>query len=278
MRWTVTTSGLCKTYGSHQVLSDVNLEVPTGAVYGFVGANGAGKTTTIKILLGLTGATSGTATVLGVSRGSLPPAPISGVSYLPDVPNLSPWLGAKDALLTLAEFDGLHRDISTQRADNLLDLVGLAHAPGKVGAFSRGMKQRLGIAAALITTPKLLILDEPTSALDPMGRADVLAIIKDLAGHATVMFSSHILEDVEKVSTHLGILHQGRLLAQGPVTELLDEKHNTQASFMLTTGAEHAEQIRQTIRSIDPQARIEPAHQGLGQLYDHLTNRQKATR
>ncbi|OKL47028.1 ABC transporter ATP-binding protein [Boudabousia liubingyangii] len=271
MEWAVTTTNLCKTYGSHQVLKDVNLCVPQGAVYGFVGANGAGKTTTIRILLGLAAASSGQATVLGAPRGTLPPTPVKGVSYLPDVPNISPWLGAKDALITIAQLDAVPSDLASKRASDLLDLVGLKHAPGKVGAFSRGMKQRLGIAAALITAPKLLILDEPTSALDPMGRADVLAIIKGLKGQATIMFSSHILADVEKVSTHLGLLHKGKLLAQGSIEELLEAGDNPQTHFSLSVGKNHADQIVEVIRTIDPQARIEPQHQGLERFYENLT-------
>lgn len=278
MEWAVVTENLCKTYGTHQVLKDVNLRVPTGSVYGFVGANGAGKTTTIRILSGLAAATSGHATVLGTQRGCLPPTPLHGLSYLPDVPNISPWLGAKDALITLARFDNVPADLASRRASDLLDLVGLAHAPGKVGAFSRGMKQRLGIAAALITTPKLLILDEPTSALDPMGRADVLAIIKELTGQSTIMFSSHILADVEKVSTHLGVLHHGHLLAQGPIEELLTQGDNPRTHFALTTSANHAERIINAIHSIDPHALVESQPQGLEHFYEQLATRGKEKR
>ncbi len=273
MEWAVRTTHLCKTYGAHQVLHDVDLQVPQGSVYGFVGANGAGKTTTIRILLGLTSSTRGRATVLGTSRGSLPPTPIRGVSYLPDVPNMSPWLGAKDALISLARLDNVSSDIASQRADDLLDLVGLKHTPGKVGVFSRGMKQRLGIAAALVTAPQLLILDEPTSALDPVGRADVLAIIKELSGRATIMFSSHILADIEKVSTHIGVLHRGHLLAQGSIEELLKPAENSRSYFGLTTRTEYAEQIVNAVRAIDSQALIEAQHQGLERFYDDLTTR-----
>ena len=271
MEWAITTTKLCKSYGNHRVLTDVELRVPRGAVYGFVGANGAGKTTTIRILLGLAAASSGKATVLGTPRGTLPPTPLGGVSYLPDVPQLSPWLGATDALITLARLDNVPSEVASHRATELLELVGLTHAPGTVGAFSRGMKQRLGIAAALITAPTLLIMDEPTSALDPMGRADVLAIIKELRGHATIMFSSHILADVEKVSTHLGVLHRGRLLAQGQIDELLESHGMPRAHFALSTRAEHAESIAAAIHAIDPQSRIEPQHQGLENFYARLT-------
>lgn len=195
----VSTSDLTKVYGRHRVLERINLQMPSGAIYGFIGANGAGKTTTIRILLGLISASSGSATVLGHQRGSLPAKPIGGIAYLPDVPNLSPWLRGKDALITLAQLSDVPKDLAAGRANSLLDLVGLKGVQSKVGGYSRGMKQRLGIASALIGNPRLLVLDEPTSALDPMGRADVLAIIRALRGKASVLFSSHLLGDVQMV-------------------------------------------------------------------------------
>ena len=157
----VCTKDLSKIFGKHQVLNNINLRVPTGSCYGFVGANGAGKTTTMRILAGLAGASSGSATVLGVSRGKLPVKPIPGVSYLTDVPQISPWLRAKDALITLARLGGISPDLAAERSDELLNLVNLDKAPGRIGSFSRGMKQRMGIAAALVTAPKLLLIDEP---------------------------------------------------------------------------------------------------------------------
>lgn len=276
MSLAVKTSHLCKSYGDHQVLTDVNLAVPEGAIYGFVGANGAGKTTTIRILLGLAAATKGDATVLGTTRGKLPPTPIPGVSYLPDVPNISPWLGAHDALMFLAQVGDINPDLVSDRADELLDFVGLRHAPGKIGTFSRGMKQRLGIAAALVTAPKLLVLDEPTSALDPIGRADVLAIIKQLTGQATVMFSTHILKDVQKVSTHLGVLKHGHLIAQGSLDELLNADNSSRARLMVKTRPELSEKITEAIYALDPSAQIDPQPRDLEELFNTLnTNEQE---
>ncbi|MBV7294958.1 ABC transporter ATP-binding protein [Corynebacterium sp. TAE3-ERU12] len=271
MDWAVTTTNLCKSYGSHDVLTNVNLQVPEGAVYGFVGANGAGKTTALRILLGLATATSGSATVLGVPRGSLPPKPVPGVSYLPDVPQITPWLGAKDALISLARLDGVEPDIAASRATDLLDVVGLKHPPGTVGAFSRGMKQRLGIAAALITAPQLLVLDEPTSAIDPIGRADVLAIIKHIAGQATVIFSTHILDDVQKVSTHIGVLHRGHLLAQGPLDDVLESTHHARAYFTLSARHEVSEKLADAVHSVDSDAVLEKQYPGIQQWFENLT-------
>lgn len=273
MQWAVSTNNLCKSYGEHQVLHDLQLRVPYGAVYGFVGANGAGKTTAIRILLGLAAATSGTAEVLGTPRGTLPPTPMSGISYLPDVPNISPWWGATDALISLARLENIPADVAAQRSSDLLDLVGLRHALGKVGAFSRGMKQRLGIAAALMSAPKLLILDEPTSALDPMGRADVLAIIRELQTQATVLFSSHILADVEKVSSHVGILHRGHLVAQGAMAEVLDTLGDHSTQMVLTTAQEYIPAIKRAVQAIDPTADFQAQRQGLERCYEILTSK-----
>ncbi|MBV7362911.1 ABC transporter ATP-binding protein [Actinomycetaceae bacterium TAE3-ERU4] len=271
MALAVFTQNLCKTYGGCQVLSDVNLKVPEGEVYGFVGANGAGKTTTIRILLGLAAATKGKASVLGVSRGVLPPSPVEGVAYLPDVPEISPWLGGVDAIVSLARLDGVPADVALTRAKDLLELVGLSNVPGRVGQYSRGMKQRLGIAASLVSAPKLLILDEPTSALDPLGRADTLAVIRELAGQATVIFSSHILADVEDVSTQVGILHKGILLAQGSLSEILESQGRSHTQLRVRIDAEKKDDVLAKIREVDPYARITRIPMGLEKLYEELT-------
>lgn len=266
----VCTKDLSKTFGKHQVLNNINLRVPTGSCYGFVGANGAGKTTTMRILAGLAGASSGSATVLGVSRGKLPVKPIPGVSYLTDVPQISPWLRAKDALITLARLGGISPDLAAERSDELLNLVNLDKAPGRIGSFSRGMKQRMGIAAALVTAPKLLLIDEPTSALDPIGRADVLGLLRELTGQVTIVFSSHILTDVAKVSTHVGILHRGSLLAQGQLGELVNQqtKHVT---LDATVRSDVATAVAEAIYSLDSAAKIHPTFTSLDELFTKLT-------
>ncbi|XCB29133.1 ABC transporter ATP-binding protein [Arcanobacterium hippocoleae] len=266
----VATRDLSKSFGKHRVLNSINLQVPKGSCYGFVGANGAGKTTTLRILAGLAAASSGSATVLGAEHGKLPVKPVPGVSYLPDVPQISPWLGAKDALITLARLSGITPDLAAERSGELLNLVNLNRAPGRVGSFSRGMKQRLGIAAALIGAPKLLLIDEPTSALDPIGRADVLALLRELTGDVTIIFSSHILTDVANVSTHVGILHRGNLLAQGPLEELLAQqtKHVT---LNVTVRSDLATAVTDAICALDAQAQIRPTLTGLDELFTKLT-------
>lgn len=266
----VSTKDLSKTFGKQKVLNNINLQVPTGSCYGFVGANGAGKTTTMRILAGLAGASSGSATVLGASRGKLPVRPIPGVSYLTDVPQISPWLRAKDALITLARLGGITPDLAAERSEELLNLVNLDKAPGRIGSFSRGMKQRMGIAAALVTAPKLLLIDEPTSALDPIVRADVLALLRELTGQVTIVFSSHILTDVAKVSTHAGILHRGNLLVQGQLDELLNQKAK-HVTLDVTVRSDVATAVSEAIYTLDPGAKINPTLTGLDELFSKLT-------
>ena len=257
-------------YGSIHAIKDVSFHVDEGEIVTLIGANGAGKTTTMRILAGLAGASSGSATVLGVSRGKLPVKPIPGVSYLTDVPQISPWLKAKDALITLARLGGISPDLAAERSDELLNLVNLDKAPGRIGSFSRGMKQRMGIAAALVTAPKLLLIDEPTSALDPIGRADVLGLLRELTGQVTIVFSSHILSDVAKVSTHVGILHRGNLLAQGQLGELVSQqtKHVT---LDVTVRSDVATAVAKAIYSLDSAAKIHPTFSGLDELFTKLT-------
>ena len=224
----------------------------------------------MRILAGLAGASSGSATVLGASRGKLPVRPIPGVSYLTDVPQISPWLRAKDALITLARLGGITPDLAAERSEELLNLVNLDKAPGRIGSFSRGMKQRMGIAAALVTAPKLLLIDEPTSALDPIGRADVLALLRELTGQVTIVFSSHILTDVAKVSTHAGILHRGNLLVQGQLDELLNQKAK-HVTLDVTVRSDVATAVSEAIYTLDPGAKINPTLTGLDELFSKLT-------
>ncbi|WP_124039037.1 ABC transporter ATP-binding protein [Neoactinobaculum massilliense] len=271
----VHTKELSKKYGAHTVVSNLNLHVPTGSTYGFIGSNGAGKTTTIRILLGLAAATSGSATVLGVERGKLPPTPIPGVAYLPDVPDLNPRLRPAEALVFLAELAGTPVEVARERAGKLLSVVGLAHAPGPVGSFSRGMKQRLGIAAALVGAPSLLILDEPTSALDPLGRADVLSLIRDLHGHTTIMFTSHLLGDVQAVCDTIGMIHEGRLLVEGSLESVLDSYHGAEATVRIRTAPANVAMVRDDaaalLRSHGIEGRIDVEPSSLQSVYEHMS-------
>src|SRR6476659_943715 len=217
----ITTSYLSKQYPGVTALDGLTLDVPAGSIYGFLGANGAGKTTAIKILAGLTRPTSGTATVAGV--------PLSAgddykraIGYLGQEPRLYPWMSGRDTLRHVAGFYPWVSDPIERRIEDALALTGIADAADRpTGTYSGGMRQRLGIAQALIGRPRLLLLDEPASALDPVGRRDVLDIMEGLRGDTTIFYSTHILDDVQRVSDHVAILDQGRLVRAAPTQELL---------------------------------------------------------
>jgi ABC-2 type transport system ATP-binding protein len=210
----VTTSGLGKVYGGVVALADVDLVVPRGSVYGVVGPNGAGKTTLLSILVGLKQPTAGTVT-LAVER--------ERIALVPDTPSFEPWLTAREVVALARSLVGLAP--SPEAVDATLRRTGLADAADRAnGGFSRGMLQRLGLASAMAGEPTLLVLDEPAAALDPAGRRDVLDLVADLRGGTTVLFSSHILADVQQVCDTIGILRGGRLLFQGPTRDLLAGK------------------------------------------------------
>ena len=209
--------GLVKRYGAVHALDGVDLAVDEGSIFGFVGPNGAGKTTTLRVLLGLARADAGTVRIFGGD----PAAMRRRIGFLPDVPGYYPWMRAEEFLRFAGALFGLAPDVLDARVRALLDLSGLGGVSTRVGGFSRGMRQRLGIAQALINAPDLLLLDEPTSALDPIGRKDVLEMIAELRGRTTVLFSTHILGDVERVCDHVAVLDRGRVRAAGPFAELV---------------------------------------------------------
>jgi len=213
-------TGLVKQYRETRALDGVDLAVPTGSVYGFLGPNGAGKTTTLRILTGLARPTSGSARIFGNDVAQASTAARSLIGYLPDVPGFYEWMTAEEFLRFSGGLFGLDSRVLAERAAALLDLAGLTGVKTRIGGYSRGMKQRLGVAQALINAPKLLMLDEPTSALDPIGRKDVLDMIASLGGRTTVFFSTHILADVERVCDTVAILDRGRVVAQAPIDEL----------------------------------------------------------
>jgi ABC-2 type transport system ATP-binding protein len=205
----IETRSLSKDYGGTLALDTVDLNVSKGSVYGLVGPNGAGKTTLLGVLAGLRKATSGSVSIASTNVG-----------VLPDTPLFDSWLTAREVVdLALFMSAGRHDD---GRVEEMLERAGIADAADRsVGGFSRGMLQRLGLAASLVAGPDLVLLDEPCSALDPLGRREVLDLIARLRGDATVVFSSHILADVQEVCDTVGILQQGRLVFEGPLERLL---------------------------------------------------------
>lgn len=213
-------TGLRKRFGDKEVLRGMDLAVPEGSVFGFIGKNGAGKTTTMKTVLGLLKADAGDIYVNGekVAYGQTPTNRYVG--YLPDVPEFYPFMTAPEYLRFCGEISGLNRSESEARSGELLELVGLSGETHRIKGFSRGMKQRLGIAQALLNRPKLLICDEPTSALDPVGRKDILDILMAVREQTTVLFSTHILSDVERICTDVALLDNGTVSIQGKLSDI----------------------------------------------------------
>ncbi len=216
---------LHKHYGAVHALDGLTMAVEPGVIYGFLGPNGAGKTTTLRILTGLARPTSGRASVAGIDLSSDGRALSRHIGYLPEEPAFYPWMTPREFLDYLGRLHGLSSSQRTARAKELLDLVNLAEAgKRRIGGFSRGMRQRLGFAAALVHRPEVLMLDEPVSALDPSGRKEVLDLIESLRGQCTVLMSSHILADVERVCNVVGIIAKGRMVVQSP-REMLMERY-----------------------------------------------------
>jgi ABC-2 type transport system ATP-binding protein len=230
-------SGLTKEYRAQRVLDAVDLEVEHGSVFGFLGPNGAGKTTTLRLVTGLARPTSGTIRVLGHDVARVGATTRAELGFLPDVPAFYPWMTAPEYLRFAGGLFGLEHRVLTQRVGMLLDQAGLAGVTTRIGGFSRGMKQRLGIAQALINAPRLLLLDEPTSALDPIGRKDVLDLIESLRGRTTVFFSTHLLGDVERVCDTVAILDHGRVLTQAPIAELKSRYSSSKVVLEVTDRA-----------------------------------------
>jgi ABC-2 type transport system ATP-binding protein len=219
----ISTIGLTKTYGTESVVDKLDLAVPRGSICGFLGSNGAGKSTTIKLLLALTQPSAGVGTIFGKSIFTDSVAIRERVGFLAQSPSFYSYLTARETLQFVASFffSG-PKTVIAARIEELIELVGLnGKADRPVQGFSGGERQRLGIAQAAINDPELIILDEPASALDPLGRRDVIKILESFRGRSTVFYSTHILDDVQRVSDQVVIMEKGKLIAQGPIKQLL---------------------------------------------------------
>src|SRR5919107_1626039 len=212
----VETRDLSKTYGDIRAVDRVSLTVWRGEVYGFLGPNGAGKTTTLRMLAGLVTPTGGSASVHGDRPGS--PRALARTGVLIEAPRFYPYLSGRDNLRVVARYAG----VDDRRVETALETVDLAGRGGdRYAGYSLGMKQRLGVAAALLKDPELLILDEPTNGLDPAGMAEMRTFIRDLGqGRRTVLLSSHLMNEVEQVCDRVGVIARGRIVAEGTVNEL----------------------------------------------------------
>ena len=223
---------LSRTYGVVEALKPLNLAVPEGVVFGFLGRNGAGKTTTIRLITGLAQPTTGAAWVNGIVTTQTDGTAKQQFGYLPQEPAFYTWMTPREYLDYAARIFRIDNKERKRRVEELLALVGLeAAAKRPIYGFSGGMKQRLGLAQALIHGPRVLILDEPMAGMDPAGRRDVIELLDSLRGQVTVFFSSHILADVDRVCDQIGILHEGELLLVADRTELL-ARYATNAIFL----------------------------------------------
>lgn len=215
---------LHKSFGKNTIINGLSMSIPENTIFGFLGKNGAGKTTTMKMILGFLKKDEGSIEVFGeeVSFGQSKTNQFIG--YLPDVPEFYGYMTAKEYLNLCGAITGLSKNEIKNKSVKLLELVGLRDVNKRISGYSRGMKQRLGIAQALLNSPKLLICDEPTSALDPLGRKEILDIILKIKDFTTVIFSTHILSDVEAICDHVVVLDKGKNVLEGSIDELKNIK------------------------------------------------------
>ena len=245
----LTISNLKKSFGEKQVLRGLELSVPENSIFGFVGRNGAGKTTTMKAVLGLLKPDEGEIFVAGEKVIFGETATNRLIGYLPDVPEFYGFMTPMEYLKLCGESLGMRGVLIRQRSEALLALVGLLEEDRRIKGFSRGMKQRLGIAQALLGNPKLLICDEPTSALDPIGRREILDILRSVREQTTVLFSTHILSDVERICTDVAFLNNGRIAMQGSVAQLKALRY-TEEFLVETASADAAHRLLASFENV----------------------------
>jgi ABC-2 type transport system ATP-binding protein len=222
LEFSIETFALTKSFGAIKAVDNLNLRVRSNSIHGFLGPNGAGKSTTIKILVGLLRADSGRAKILGADAKGDDPRTRQRVGYLPELPKFPKHLTGQELLEIYGRMYGLSRSQLKTEVPKLLETVGLTgRGKSRIGSYSKGMQQRLGIAQALLSDPELLILDEPSIGLDPVGMVEVRDLIKSIASHGrTVLLSSHLLYEVEQMCTHVTIVNHGVSLASGPIEEV----------------------------------------------------------
>lgn len=246
----LTIQNLSKSFGKQKIIDNLNMSVPEGSVFGFIGKNGAGKTTTMKMVLGLLQPDSGNIHVCNEPVCFGQTQTNQYIGYLPDVPEFYNYMTPMQYLKLCGEVIGLPKAEISKRSQELLTLVGLNGVSKQLGGFSRGMKQRLGIAQALLTQPKLLICDEPTSALDPVGRKEILDILYKISGTTTVLFSTHILSDVERICDHAAFLNEGKIAISGTLAEI--KALHGHDSLLLEFSAEKDLQLFKGQKSVEP--------------------------
>lgn len=245
----ISCQGLTKRYGDVLALDHLSLDVPSGSIFGFLGPNGAGKTTALRLLTGLANPTGGSATVAGMDIATGGVQLRRRISFLDQSPQYYGWMQGRELLAFVGELFGLRGAALRSRVDTALALTGLTtDAHRRIGGYSGGMRQRLGLAQALVNQPEVIFLDEPVSSLDPEGRHDILSVIAGLRGQSTVFMSSHVLADVERVCDSVAIIDRGKLIVSSTVTELQDRY--AQPIFTIDPEPGQDEQVRGFIAAL----------------------------
>lgn len=261
--------GISKQFGTSKVIDNLSFSVKEGSIFGFIGQNGAGKTTTMKMILGLLKIDQGEIKVCGekVTYGQNKTNQFIG--YLPDVPEFYNYMKPKEYLKLCGEITGIPKSELSAKINELIALVGLEGANKRIGGFSRGMKQRLGIAQALLNEPKLLICDEPTSALDPIGRKEILDILEKVKGRTTVIFSTHILTDVERICDEIAVLHDGKVALMGTISEL-KARHSQEGLLIEFATIKDRTKFLKCIATYDKIKQINETKMGLSLISDEI--------
>lgn len=277
----IRTQGLTKEYESVRAVDHLDLEIRRGEVFGLLGPNGAGKTTTTLMLLGLTEPTDGSAAIDGYDCTRNPIAIKSIVGYLPDQVGFYPDLTGRENLRFTGSLNGLTGEVCESRITRLLERVGLTEAADrKAGEYSRGMKQRLGIADVLMKDPKVIIMDEPTLGIDPEGMRELIGLIRDLSVQdgRTILISSHQLYQVQQICDRVGIFMQGRLIACGPIEELGRQLEN-EGHYLLTLQAEPGgQELRESLERIEGVRTVEEDAGGVLRVESVADIRSEVTR
>lgn len=220
----ISVSNLTKFYGNFKALDSVSFSVDKGWIYGYLGPNGAGKTTTIRTMLGLLRPDGGEVRIEGFDPNRNPVRALDGVGYAPELPNLQAFFSGEDMLDFTGKIFGMPKQARKERVGQLLELVGLKeHSKRKIGKYSKGMVQRLSVALALINDPTVLIMDEPTIGMDPEATAHFRDLFVTLSKEGkTVFISSHLLDEVQRICTHVGMINRGRMVFSGPISQVLE--------------------------------------------------------